>query len=84
MPKSNTSTTASFTTSTNAIGLGAAAGLTKRTALQGVRETIMALQPNKRFVKVKEWIEQEVSLCWPGAASLTGASIPMACGGTAR
>lgn len=84
MPKSNTATAASFTTSTNAIGLGAAAGLTKGTALEGVRETITAPQPNKRFAKVKEWSEREVSLCWPGAASLTGASTPMACGGTAR
>lgn len=51
---------------------------------QVVREVILASQPNKRFVEVKELGELVVFLCSSGAASITGASIPMEGGWTAR
>ena len=51
---------------------------------QVVREVILASQPNKRFVEVKELGELVVFLCSSGAASITGASIPMESGWTAR
>lgn len=51
---------------------------------QVVREVILASQPNKRFVEVQELGELVVFLCSSGAASITGASIPMEGGWTAR
>ena len=51
---------------------------------QVVREVILASQPNKRFVEVQELGELVVFLCSSGAASITGASIPMKGGWTAR
>jgi len=51
---------------------------------QVVREAILASQPNKRFVEVKEIGEFVLFLCSSGAASITGAALPIEGGWTAR
>jgi 3-hydroxybutyrate dehydrogenase len=51
---------------------------------QVVRDIILASQPNKRFVEVAELAELILFLCSPGAASITGTSLPMDGGWTAR
>jgi len=51
---------------------------------QVVREVILASQPNKRFVEVKEIGELVLFLCSSGAASITGVALPIEGGWTAR
>jgi 3-hydroxybutyrate dehydrogenase len=51
---------------------------------QVVSEVILASQPNKRFVEVKEIAELVLFLCSSGAASITGAALPIEGGWTAR
>jgi 3-hydroxybutyrate dehydrogenase len=51
---------------------------------QVVREVILASQPNKRFVEVKEIGELALFLCSTGAASITGVALPIEGGWTAR
>jgi 3-hydroxybutyrate dehydrogenase len=51
---------------------------------QVVREVILASQPNKRFVEVKEIGELVLFLCSTGAASITGVALPIEGGWTAR
>jgi 3-hydroxybutyrate dehydrogenase len=51
---------------------------------QVVREVILASQPNKRFVEVKEIGELVLFLCSTGAASITGVASPIEGGWTAR
>lgn len=51
---------------------------------QVIREVILASQPNKRFVEVKEIGELVLFLCSTGAASITGVAIPIEGGWTAR
>jgi 3-hydroxybutyrate dehydrogenase len=51
---------------------------------QVVREVILASQPNKRFVEVKELADLVVFLCSPATASLTGIALPLEGGWTAR
>ena len=51
---------------------------------QVVRDIILASQPNKRFVEVAELAQLTLFLCSPGAASITGTSLPMDGGWTAR
>ena len=45
--------------------------------VQVVRDIILASQPNKRFVEVAERAELTLFLCSPGAALITGTSLPM-------
>jgi 3-hydroxybutyrate dehydrogenase len=42
-----------------------------------VREVVLASQPNRRFVAVEEIGQLVVFLCSPGAASITGAALPI-------
>ena len=51
---------------------------------QVVREVILASQPNKRFVEVKELGDLVVFLCSNAAASITGIALPVEGGWTAR
>ena len=51
---------------------------------QVIRDVILASQPNKRFVEVRELGELVVFLCSPAAASITGAALPVEGGWTAR
>ena len=51
---------------------------------QVIREVILASQPNKRFVEVKELSDLVVFLCSPAAASITGIALPVEGGWTAR
>jgi 3-hydroxybutyrate dehydrogenase len=51
---------------------------------QVVREVILASQPNKRFVEVKEIGELVLFLCSTGAACITGVALPIEGGWTAR
>ena len=51
---------------------------------QVIREVILASQPSKRFVEVKEVGALVLFLCSPGAASITGAALPIDGGWTAR
>jgi 3-hydroxybutyrate dehydrogenase len=51
---------------------------------QVIREVILASQPNKRFVAIKEIGELVLFLCSSGAASITGAALPIDGGWTAR
>jgi 3-hydroxybutyrate dehydrogenase len=51
---------------------------------QVIREVILASQPNKRFVEVKELGELVIFLCSEGAASITGIALPIEGGWTAR
>jgi len=51
---------------------------------QVVRGVILASQPNKRFVELKELGELVLFLCSDGAASITGVAVPMDGGWTAR
>jgi 3-hydroxybutyrate dehydrogenase len=51
---------------------------------QVIREVILASQPNKRFVDVKELGELVIFLCSEGAASITGIALPIEGGWTAR
>ena len=59
----------------------AAHGMTEE---QVVREVILASQPNKRFVEVKEIGELVLFLCSTAAASITGIALPIEGGWTAR
>lgn len=49
-----------------------------------IREVILASQPNKRFVEAKELADLCLFLSSPGAASITGASLAVDGGWTAR
>ena len=51
---------------------------------QVIREVILASQPNKRFVEVRELAAMVVFLCSPAAASITGSALPVDGGWTAR
>jgi 3-hydroxybutyrate dehydrogenase len=51
---------------------------------QVIREVILASQPNKRFVEVKEISDLVLFLCSSGAASITGVALPIEGGWTAR
>jgi len=51
---------------------------------QVIREVILASQPNKRFVEVKELGDLVVFLCSRAAASITGIALPIEGGWTAR
>ena len=51
---------------------------------QVIREVILASQPNKRFVEVKELGDLVVFLCSSAAASITGIALPIEGGWTAR
>jgi 3-hydroxybutyrate dehydrogenase len=49
-----------------------------------VREVVLASQPNRRFVGVDEIGQLVLYLCLPAASSITGASLPVDGGWTAR
>ncbi|OLL30613.1 3-hydroxybutyrate dehydrogenase [Burkholderia sp. SRS-W-2-2016] len=49
-----------------------------------VREVILQSQPNRRFVEADEIGNVVLFLCSPGAASITGAALPVEGGWTAR
>jgi 3-hydroxybutyrate dehydrogenase len=49
-----------------------------------VRHVILASQPNKRFVEVQQLAEVVLFLCSEAASSITGASLPVDGGWTAR
>ena len=49
-----------------------------------IREIILASQPNKRFVELQQLAELVLFLCSDSAASITGASLPVEGGWTAR
>ena len=51
---------------------------------QVIRDVILASQPNKRFVEVKELGALVVFLCSSAAASITGIALPVEGGWTAR
>ena len=51
---------------------------------QVVRDVILASQPNKRFVEVKELGDLVLFLCSDAAASITGTALPIDGGWTAR
>ena len=51
---------------------------------QVIRDVILASQPNKRFVEVKELGDLVVFLCSSAAASITGIALPVEGGWTAR
>lgn len=58
-----------------------ARGLTEE---QVVRDVLLAAQPTRRFVTTEELGALTVFLCTPGAASITGAALPVEGGWTAR
>jgi 3-hydroxybutyrate dehydrogenase len=49
-----------------------------------VQRVILASQPNKRFVEVRQLADMALFLCSEAAASLTGAALPLDGGWTAR
>jgi 3-hydroxybutyrate dehydrogenase len=49
-----------------------------------VRKVLLANQPNKRFATVEEMGALAVFLCSQGAASMTGAALPVDGGWTAH
>ena len=51
---------------------------------QVIRDVILAVQPNKRFVEVKELADVVLFLCSPGAASITGSALRVDGAWTAR
>jgi 3-hydroxybutyrate dehydrogenase len=51
---------------------------------QVIRDVILAAQPNRRFIEVSEVAALAVFLCTDHARSITGASIPIDGGWTAR
>ena len=51
---------------------------------QVIREVILAAQPTKRFVEIEEVAALAIYLCSDAAKSITGTSIPIDGGWTAR
>ena len=49
-----------------------------------IRDVLLKNQPNKRFATVEELGALTVFLCSPGAASITGAALPVDGGWTAH
>ena len=51
---------------------------------QVIRDVILASQPNKRFVELEQLGQLVLYLCSDAASSITGASLPIEGGWTAR